>query len=77
MQNPEQLTKVQISDLVNNYNEMIYEGYIPEILCTISTLQTLFTEHIHHTGQSKSTPMHIHSIERIRMLFEVYIYQKE
>lgn len=72
-----QLTASQVTHLVDSYNELIYEGYIPEILCTISTLQTFLTEHVHETGQSKLTPMHIHSIERIRMLFEVPFYTEK
>lgn len=72
-----QLTANQVNHLVTSYNELITEGYIPEILCTISTLQTLLLEQVHHTGQSQLTPMHIHSIERIRMLFEVQMYPKK
>lgn len=77
MRHPEQLTKGQINSLVASYNELITEGYIPEILCTISTLQTLLLEQVHHTGQSQLTPMHIHSIERIRMLFELRFYTEK
>lgn len=51
-----QLTANQINHLVTSYNELITEGYIPEILCTISTLQTLLLEQVHHTGQSQLTP---------------------
>ena len=71
------LTASQVNNLVASYNELIQEGYIPEILCTISTLQTLMLEQIHHTGQSQLTPMHIHSIERIRELFEVRFYTEK
>lgn len=63
--------------LVDSYNELIHEGYVPEILITISTLQTLLLEHIHESGQHNLTPMYIHSIERIRMLFDLLHYPEK
>lgn len=77
MLDSEQLTANQKMHLVDSFNELIHEGYVPEILITISTLQTLLLEHIHESGQHKLTPIYIHSIERLRMLFDILHYPEK
>lgn len=74
MQDPEKLTADQTALLIDQYETILQEGYLPQILCTISTLQELMMEHIHHAGKDKFTPMHIHSIYQLRALFEVPLY---